>query len=106
MSKSAVATPKTHNIRPLDDRVLVKPDEAETITAGGIVLPDAAKDKPTRGQVVAVGAGRLLKNGKRRAVAVKPGDTVIYGKYSGSDIRLNGEEMKIVREEDLLGRVE
>jgi chaperonin GroES len=93
-------------VKPLDDRVVVKPLEAEEKTAGGIVIPDTAKEKPQKGTVVAVGPGKLLDSGKRTDVAVKKGDVVLYGKYSGSDIKIDGEEMKILHETDLLGIVE
>jgi len=106
MAKGSSAVAEKLKIVPLDDRVVVQPDDAEERTAGGILLPDTAKDKPTRGKVVAVGQGRLLKDGKRVAVSVKPGDTVIYGEYSGSNVRINGDEYKILRESDLLARVE
>ena len=92
-------------LRPLDDRVIVKPIDAETKTAGGIVLPDAAKEKPQRGTVVAVGPGRLLENGQRGQLSVQIGDQVIYGKYGGSDIKLEGDEVKILRESDILAKV-
>ena len=93
------------NIRPLDDRVVVKPIEAEEKTAGGIVLPDSAKEKPQRGTVVAVGPGRLLDNGQRGELSVAVKDEVIYGKYGGTDIEINGEEVKILRESDILAKV-
>ncbi|MCA9192583.1 MAG: co-chaperone GroES [Planctomycetales bacterium] len=93
------------SIRPLDDRVVVKPVEAEEKTAGGIVLPDSAKEKPQRGTVVAVGPGRLLDNGTRGSLSVAVGDVVIYGKYGGSDIEVEGEEVKILRESDILAKV-
>lgn len=93
------------NIRPLDDRVVVEPLEAEETTAGGIVLPDSAKEKPQRGTVVAVGAGRLLDNGQRGELSVAVGDQVIYGKYGGTDIEINGNEVKILRESDILAKV-
>ena len=93
-------------VKPLDDRVVVKPLEAEEKTAGGIVLPDTAKEKPQKGTVVAVGPGKLLDSGKRAEVPVKKGDVVLYGKYSGSDFKLEGEEYKILHETDLLGIVE
>jgi len=93
-------------VKPLDDRVVVKPVEAEERTAGGIVLPDTAKEKPQKGTVVAVGPGKLLDSGKRAEVAVKKGDIVLYGKYAGSDFKLEGEEYKILHESDLLGIVE
>ena len=93
-------------VKPLDDRVVVRPVEAEEKTAGGIVLPDTAKEKPQKGTVMAVGPGKLLDNGKRSEVSVKKGDVVLYGKYSGSDFKLEGEEYKILHETDLLGIVE
>ena len=92
-------------IRPLDDRVVVEPVAAEEKTAGGIVLPDSAKEKPQRGKVVAVGPGKLLDNGQRAALSVVVGDEVIYGKYGGTDIEVNGEEVKILRESDILAKV-
>ncbi|MDO4585363.1 MAG: co-chaperone GroES [Planctomycetia bacterium] len=93
------------NLRPLDDRIVVKPLEAEAMTAGGIVLPDTAKEKPQRGTVVAVGPGKLLDNGSRSTLAVAVGDEVIYGKYSGSDIEVGDEEYKILRESDVLAKI-
>ena len=93
-------------VKPLDDRVVVKPVDAEEVTAGGIVLPDTAKEKPQKGTVMAVGPGKLLDSGKRAVVAVKKGDIVLYGKYSGSDFKLDGEEYKILNESDLLGILE
>lgn len=93
------------NLRPLDDRIVVKPLEAEQMTAGGIVLPDTAKEKPQRGTVVAAGPGKLLENGERGAMSVAIGDEVIYGKYSGSDIEVAGEEYKILRESDVLAKI-
>ena len=92
-------------IRPLDDRVVVEPVEAEETTAGGIVLPDSAKEKPQRGVVVAVGPGRLLDSGQRGELSVAVGDEVIYGKYGGTDIEINGDEVKILRESDILAKV-
>ncbi len=92
-------------IRPLDDRVVVEPIEAEETTAGGIVLPDTAKEKPQRGTVVAVGPGKLLDSGQRAELSVAVGDEVIYGKYGGSDIEINGDEVKILRETDILAKV-
>lgn len=92
-------------IRPLDDRVVVQPIEAEETTAGGIVLPDTAKEKPQRGTVLAVGPGRLLDNGKRAELSVAVGDEVIYAKYGGSDVEIDGEEYKILRESDILAKV-
>jgi chaperonin GroES len=92
-------------IRPLDDRVVVEPIEAEETTAGGIVLPDTAKEKPQRGTVVAVGPGKLLDSGQRGELSVAVGDEVIYGKYGGSDIEISGDEVKILRESDILAKV-
>lgn len=92
-------------VRPLDDRVVVEPMEAEQVTAGGIVLPDSAKEKPQRGKVVAVGPGKLLESGKRGELSVTVGDQVIYGKYGGTDIEVNGDDVKILRESDILAKV-
>jgi chaperonin GroES len=96
---------KNLKIRPIDDRVVVEPVEAEERTAGGIVLPDSAKEKPQRGHVVAMGPGKLLENGGRAPLSVAVGDQVIYGKYSGSDIEVDGHEVKILRESDILAKV-
>jgi len=93
------------NLRPLDDRVVVEPKEAEEVTAGGIVLPDTAKEKPQRGTVIAVGPGKLLENGERGTLSVIVGDEVIYGKYSGSEVEIDGREVKILRETDILAKV-
>jgi chaperonin GroES len=93
------------NLRPLDDRVVVQPNEAEETTAGGIVLPDSAKEKPLRGTVVAIGPGKLLDSGNRGEMSVDKGDTVIYGRYGGSDVEVDGQEMKILRESDILAKV-
>lgn len=93
------------SLRPLDDRVVVQPSEAEEVTAGGIVLPDAAQEKPQRGKVVAVGAGKLLDSGNRGELSVAIGDVVIYGKYGGSDVEVDGTEYKILRESDILAKV-
>ncbi len=92
-------------IRPLDDRVVVEPLEADEKTAGGIILPDTAKQKPQRGRVVAVGPGKLLDNGQRSAVSVFKGDEVIYGRYAGNDIEVERKEIKILRESDILAKV-
>lgn len=92
-------------LNPLDDRVVVRPLDAEETTAGGIVLPDSAKEKPQRGKVVAVGPGRLLESGERCAVSVVVGDEVLFGKYGGTDIEVDGEEIKILREGDILAKV-
>ena len=92
-------------VRPLDDRVVVEPLEAEEKTSGGILLPDTAKQKPQRGRVLAVGPGKLNDNGTRSTVAVAKGDEVLYGKYSGSDIEVEGKEIKIMRESDILAKI-
>jgi len=101
-----MAGTKNFNVRPLDDRVVVRPEEAEEKTKGGIVLPDTAKEKPARGEVVAVGIGKLLENGKRAPVNVKVGDRVIYGKYSGSEIKIDGVAHNILRESEILAVIE
>ena len=93
-------------LKPLDDRVVVKPIEAEEKTAGGIVLPDTAKEKPQVGKIVAVGEGKILENGKRGEMSVKKNDEVLFGKYSGSDVEIDGEEYKIMKESEILGIVE
>jgi chaperonin GroES len=92
------------NLNPLDDRVVVKRLEAEEKTAGGIVLPDSAKEKPQKGEVLAVGPGKLLDNGKRAVPEVKPGDIVLFGKYSGNEVELEGDELVIIRMDDILAR--
>ena len=93
-------------VKPLDDRILVRPQEAAEVTTGGIVLPDTAKEKQQRGEVVAVGAGRLLDTGERSPLAVKAGDKVIYGKYAGSEIKIGGQEHQIMRENEVLAILE
>jgi chaperonin GroES len=92
-------------IKPLGDRILVKRVEAESKTAGGIVLPDAAKEKPKEGEVLALGAGRILDNGETVAFQVAKGDRVIFSSYAGTEVKLNGDELLIMREEDILGIV-
>jgi chaperonin GroES len=93
------------NLRPLDDRVVVEAMDAEEMTSGGIVLPDAAQEKPQRGTVVAVGPGRMLDSGARGDLSVTIGDEVIYGKYGGSDVEVDGGEYKILRETDILAKI-
>ena len=93
-------------LRPLHDRVIIKRLEAETKSAGGIVIPDSATEKPIKGEVVAVGAGKILEDGKVRALAVKAGDKVLFGKYSGTEVKVNGEELLVMREEDLVAIIE
>ena len=93
------------SLKPLDDRVVLEPLEAEEKTSGGILLPDNAKQKPQQGKVIAVGPGKLNDKGTRLAMAVKVGDTVLFGKYSGSDVEVNSKEYKILRESEILGKV-
>lgn len=89
-------------IRPLQDRIVIKRLEGESVTKGGIIIPDSAKEKPIEGRVVAVGNGKVLKDGKVRPVDVKVGDVVLFGKYSGSEVKLDGEEHMLIREDDIL----
>ena len=93
-------------IRPLADRVVVKRTKEEEKTKGGIIIPDSAKEKPVEGLVIAVGSGKALKDGKVRPLDVKAGDRVLFGKYSGTEVKLNGNEYLIMREDDILGIVE
>jgi chaperonin GroES len=93
-------------LNPLNDRVVVRQLEAEETTKSGIVLPDAAKEKPTRGKIVAVGPGKLDDNGKRTPVSVSEGETVVYGKYSGTEVEIDSEKFVLLRESDLLGVLE
>jgi chaperonin GroES len=93
-------------LRPLDDRIIVKPSQAEEKTAGGIVLPDTAKEKPLAGKVIATGEGKLLDNGKRSQMLVKKNDQVVYGKYAGSEVEFEGTKYVILRESDILGIME
>ena len=93
-------------IHPLDDRIVVEPMEAEEKTAGGILIPDTAKEKPQKGKVVAVGPGKLLDDGKRATPSVKKGDTVLYAKYGGSEVKVGDKELLIMRESDVLAKVE
>ena len=103
MAKTKEAAPLT--LRPLDDRVVVEALEAEEKTKGGILLPDTARQKPQQGKVIAVGPGKLSDKGDRLALGVKVGDTVLFGKYSGSDVEVSGRELKILRESDILAKV-
>ncbi|GAB2180096.1 co-chaperone GroES [Denitratisoma sp. agr-D3] len=93
-------------IRPLHDRVIVKRLEEERTTASGIVIPGSAAEKPDQGEVIAVGAGKILEDGKVRPMAVKAGDRVLFGKYSGQTVKVDGEELLVMREEDIMGVVE
>lgn len=90
-------------VKPLEDRVLVKPDEAETQTASGLYLPESSKEKPIQGTVVACGPGKLMDNGERAKMSVGKGDTVVYSKYAGNEIEIKGESHLILRETELLG---
>lgn len=94
------------NLKPLDDRIVVEQSAAEEKTAGGIVLPDTAKEKPQRGKVLAAGPGKLLDSGERGKLSVKVGDEVFYGKYAGSDIEVNGSKYVILKENDVLAIIE
>lgn len=94
------------SIRPLHDRVVIKRMEEERTSAGGIVIPDSATEKPVRGEVVAVGNGKISENGDVRPLDVKVGDQVLFGKYSGTEIKMNGEELLVMREDDIMGIVE
>jgi len=90
-------------VNPLEDRVLVQPIEEDMVTDGGIYLPETAKERPMRGKVVAVGPGKRLDNGKRAELGVRKGDTVVYGKYAGSEVEIKGDEHLILRESEILG---
>jgi len=94
------------NIRPLQDRVILKRVKEEEKTKGGIIIPDTAKEKPVEGEVVAVGNGKVQEDGKVRALEVKAGDRILFGKYSGTEVKIEGEEHLILREDDILGVIE
>ena len=94
------------NIKPLADRVLIAPMEAETKTASGIYIPDTAKEKPAEGKVVAVGNGKVGDDGKRVPLEVKKGDRILFGKYSGTEVKIEGDEYLIMREDDVLGIID
>jgi len=106
MAKTAKSVKTKISFQPLEDRVLVRPAESESVSAGGIVLPDNAQEKPQRGQIVAAGPGRLSKKGERLPMPVAVGDTVIYGKFSGSNIEMNGEEYKVLRADEILAKLD
>jgi chaperonin GroES len=93
-------------LRPLHDRVIVKRMEEERMSAGGIVIPDSATEKPVRGQVLAVGNGKILDNGEKRPLDISVGDTVLFGKYSGTEVKVEGEEILVMREEDIMAVIE
>jgi chaperonin GroES len=96
------ATAKKLKVRPLEDRVVIRPFEAEEKTAGGIVLPDTAREKPQQGEVIAVGPGKLLDSGERAEMSLAKGDRIFYGKYAGTEIEINGEDLVILRESEVL----
>lgn len=94
------------SIRPLHDRVVIKRMEEERTSAGGIVIPDSATEKPVRGEVIAVGNGKITENGDVRPLDVKPGDQVLFGKYSGTEVKVDGEDVLVMREDDIMGVLE
>ncbi len=94
------------NIRPLHDRVIIKRKEEERTSPGGIVIPDSATEKPIKGEVIAVGHGKILENGEVRSLDVKVGDSVLFGKYSGTEVKVDGEELLVMREEDIMAVIE
>lgn len=103
---TATASKQKVGFRPMEDRVLVQPSEAAETTAGGIILPDSAREKPQRGTIVAVGPGKLLDSGNRGELGVKVGDEVFYGKYAGTEIDMNGDSYVVIRESDILAVVD
>ena len=103
---TATSTRTKTKVLPLEDRLLVEPIEAEETTAGGIVLPDSAREKPQRGRVKAVGPGKLLDSGERGQMSVKKGDEVFYGKYSGTEVEIDGNDLVILRENDVLAIID
>jgi chaperonin GroES len=100
-----VATKTKTRIEPLEDRVVIRPLEGEEVTASGLVIPDTAKEKPQEGEVLAVGPGRLDDNGKRVPMEVKAGDRVLYSKYAGTEVKIDGEEVLVVSARDILARI-
>ena len=94
------------NLRPLHDRVIVKRMEEERMSAGGIVIPDSATEKPIRGEVLAVGNGKILESGEKRALDISVGDKILFGKYSGTEVKVDGEELLVMREEDIMAVIE
>jgi chaperonin GroES len=105
-STRAVATTMTNKFRPLGDRVVVQPSASEEMTKSGIVIPDTAKEKPQEGTIIAAGPGRVLDDGKRESMMVKAGDKVLYGKYAGTEFKIEGEDLLIVSQKDILAIVE
>jgi chaperonin GroES len=105
-SKPQKKSTSSIKLQPLGDRVVIEREESEGRTAGGIVLPDAAKDKPARGTVISVGNGRLMEDGKRHKVQVKPGDRVVFSSYAGEQFKVGESELLLMREEDILAVIE
>jgi len=103
---TATATKSKIKFRPTDDRILIEPGEADETTAGGIILPDSAREKPQRGTVVAVGPGKMLDSGKRGEMCVRLGDEVFYGKYAGTEVEFGGDKYVVLRENDVLAIVD
>jgi chaperonin GroES len=93
-------------LRPLHDRVIVKRMEEERVSAGGIVIPDSATEKPIRGEVLAAGNGKILENGEKRGLDIQVGDKVLFGKYAGTEVKVDGEELLVMREEDIMAVIE
>jgi len=106
MAKKKTKKAKKASIRPLDDRVVIEPLEGEAVTSGGIFLPDTAKEKPQKGKIVAVGPGKILDSGERAATAVSVGDVVLFAKYGGTEVRIEGKDVLIMRETDVLALIE
>ncbi len=104
--KKETSDPSKIKLQPLGDRVVVERDESETVTSGGIVLPDTAKDKPARGKIVSIGDGRLLDSGKRVALQVKVGQRVLFSSYAGDTFKVGARELLLLREEDILAVIE
>ena len=102
----AASTPTTKKLRPLSDRVVIQPTAREETTKSGLVIPDTAKEKPQEGKVLAVGPGRILDDGKREHMDLKPGDTVLYAKYAGTEFKLEGEDLLIISATDVLAVIE
>jgi chaperonin GroES len=100
-----VTTQAAVNIRPLGDRVVIRPSAKEEVSAMGVILPDTAKEKPQKGTIIAVGTGRVLDNGQKQSMEVKEGDTVLFAKYAGTEIKIDGEELLILSEKDILAIV-
>lgn len=94
------------SVKPLEDRVLVKPIEAESMTESGLYLPESSKEKPIRGKVIAAGPGKVLENGTRAAMSIKKGDTVVYSRYAGTEVEIEGKDHLILRENELLGVIQ